>query len=103
MLHDCTQSADDFAAGTRMNQLADEYGFLVAYPEQAISANPSKCWSWFKPQDQVRDGGEPSLIVGIAQRVAARYHVDPHRIFVAGMSGPTITLVFKIFKPLSLR
>lgn len=87
MLHGCTQSADDFAAGTRMNQLADAHGFLVVYPEQSSSANPSKCWNWFKAQDQVRASGEPSLIVGIVQDVAARFTVNPGRIFVAGMSA----------------
>jgi poly(hydroxyalkanoate) depolymerase family esterase len=87
MLHGCTQSADDFAAGTQMNRLADGHGFMVAYPEQAADANVSKCWNWFKAQDQVRGGGEPSLIAGIAGDVVERNGADPRRIFVAGLSA----------------
>jgi len=87
MLHGCTQSADDFAAGTQMNRLADEHGFLVVYPEQSAHANASRCWNWFRPQDQVRDAGEPSLIAGIVHEVAHRHAGDPRRIFVAGLSA----------------
>ncbi|MBY0235643.1 MAG: PHB depolymerase family esterase [Burkholderiaceae bacterium] len=87
MLHGCTQSADDFAVGTQMNQLAEAQGFLVVYPEQAAQANASKCWNWFQPQDQLRGEGEPSLIAGITTKVAGAYGVDPQRIFVAGLSA----------------
>lgn len=87
MLHGCTQSADDFAAGTRMNRLADQHGFIVVYPEQAAGANAGRCWNWFQPQDQVRGSGEPSVLAGIVGEVVSRFGADPQRIFVSGLSA----------------
>jgi poly(hydroxyalkanoate) depolymerase family esterase len=87
MLHGCTQSPDDFAAGTGMNSVAEAEGFLAAYPAQAIAANQSKCWNWFQAPHQRRDGGEPSLIAGITRQVMAQYNVDPGRVYIAGMSA----------------
>ncbi len=87
MLHGCTQSATDFALGTRMNEAAEARGCLVVWPEQVAAANASRCWRWFEVSEQRRGEGEPALVAGITRQVMAEYAIDPARVYVAGLSA----------------
>lgn len=87
MLHGCTQSPDDFARGTRMNEAAEKGGYLVAYPEQSRAHNMQSCWNWFRPEDQARGHGEPEILAGIARDLLAEFDLPKDRAFVAGLSA----------------
>jgi poly(hydroxyalkanoate) depolymerase family esterase len=87
MLHGCTQSPDDFAAGTRMNFIAEEQNCFVVYPAQPSHANHAKCWNWFRTADQQRGRGEPSLIAGITRQIMDGYSIDRKRVYVGGLSA----------------
>jgi len=87
MLHGCTQNPEDFAVGTRMNALADEFGLIVAYPHQPKTANASGCWNWFDRRHQHRGCGEPARLAGLARSLADEFRITRERTFAAGLSA----------------
>ena len=87
MLHGCTQSPVDFAAGTGMNTLAEAHRFVVVYPAQSRGDNAQSCWNWFSRGDQRRDKGEPAILAGLTQQVCAEHGIGRDSTFVAGLSA----------------
>jgi poly(hydroxyalkanoate) depolymerase family esterase len=87
MLHGCGQNPEDFALGTQMNALAEEFGLIVAYPRQTRRANASGCWNWFDRRHQSRGAGEPAKLAGLAKALAKEFGIRKERVFAAGLSA----------------
>jgi poly(hydroxyalkanoate) depolymerase family esterase len=86
MLHGCTQTAVEFADGTRMNTEAEERHCAVLYPEQSRKSNSLRCWNWFEP-DSLLGHGEAALLVDTVRHVMDHYPIDTARVYVAGFSA----------------
>jgi poly(hydroxyalkanoate) depolymerase family esterase len=86
MLHGCEQSAADFAAGSRMNQLAERKGFAVLYPQQSSTADAHRCWHWYKRATQ-RGEGDIGVIAAMVAQVQQKHGLDTSRTYVAGLSA----------------
>jgi poly(hydroxyalkanoate) depolymerase family esterase len=86
-IHGCTETAEEFAGLSRIADLAERERVLVLMPAQSTSANSSRCWNWFMPENQKRGSGEPSIIRGMIDWTRERYSVDMSRVYVAGVSS----------------
>lgn len=87
MLHGCTQTPEDFAAGTGMNRHAEDNGLIVLYPEQTRRDNMQLCWNWFRPGDQRSDGGEAALLADLGAAVLSEFGLADVGLFVGGLSA----------------
>jgi poly(hydroxyalkanoate) depolymerase family esterase len=86
MLHGCKQNADEFAQGTRINLLADRYGFAVLYPEQSKHDHAHRCWRWYDDSGG-GGGGEAASVVSLVNAIVEQHDLDGERVYVAGMSA----------------
>jgi poly(hydroxyalkanoate) depolymerase family esterase len=86
MLHGCHQSATQFAQGTRMNQLAEEKGYAVLYPQQLMSVQSQRCWRWYERSTQ-QGGGETIALAALIGSVCEHHPIDRRRIYACGMSA----------------
>ena len=86
-LHGCWQTAEDFATGTRLNEVAERRALLVVYPVQTVRDNPSRCWNWFLPAHQSRTHGELAEILAVAEDVVRQHSPADHRLIVVGFSA----------------
>lgn len=86
MLHGCHQSATQFAQGTRMNQLAEDKGYAVLYPQQLVRMQSQRCWRWYEQSVQ-HGAGETAILAALIGAVCRQYPINHSRIYACGISA----------------
>ncbi len=86
-LHGCTQTATDYYNDSGWPKYADLWGFAVVFPQTTSSNNVEQCFQWFDSTKDTRGNGEAASVDAMVQYAEANYHVDPHRIYVTGLSA----------------
>jgi len=87
VLHGCTQNASAYDESSGWSRLADQFGFIVLYPEQQRANNPNLCFNWFSPADAARGQGEALSIRQMIAAAQTRHRTDSERVFVNGLSA----------------
>ena len=89
-MHPCTLNASTYR-GAGFEELADEHGFYVVYPEQQTANNGLQCFNWAgeygDPTNLRRGEGENLSIVNMVHQMEADFDIDPGKVFAAGHSG----------------
>ncbi|MFI9406352.1 alpha/beta hydrolase family esterase [Nocardia sp. NPDC052316] len=87
-LHGCTDPWRQLAdTGFSLTRIADELGFVLAYPIQPAAANDRYCWNWFDPANQARGQGESSIIADLTTALIGEFGLDRSRVYVGGYSA----------------
>lgn len=87
VLHGCTQTAASYDVGSGWSALAEDYGFIVLFPEQNRQNNANLCFNWFNAADTQRDRGEAMSIRQMIATVVAEHGIDERRIYITGLSA----------------
>jgi len=83
-LHGCWQTPEDFALGTRLNEVAERRNLVVLYPAQGRRDNISRCWNWFEPAAMA--GSETNQLITLVRHVVKEQRAAD-RVIVLGFSG----------------
>ncbi|MBN9033396.1 MAG: PHB depolymerase family esterase [Rhizobiales bacterium] len=87
VLHGCTQTAAGYDIGSGWSALAEDYGFVVLFPEQTRQNNANLCFNWFNAADTRRGHGEVMSIRQMVATMVAEHNIDERRIYMTGLSA----------------
>jgi len=84
-LHQCTGTGPGFYSSTAFASLADQYGFIVIYPDANRSG---QCWDVSSSQALTRNGGsDPVGLMSMISYTEQHYGGNPSQVYITGASS----------------
>jgi len=84
-IHYCTGTAQAYYTGSPYAQLADQYGFIVIYPESPYEGT---CWDVSSQAALTHNGGgDSNSIANMVTYTLDKYSGDASKVFVTGSSS----------------
>ncbi len=89
MIHGCNTTADEQAAASEYDPIAERHHFVVLYPDvDAADVRHVRCWKGvWDPSGEGRDRGDAGAIAAMTHAVMGSQRIDPSRVYAAGMSS----------------
>ena len=90
-IHHCQGTGTSYYQSTPYARLADQYGFLVIYPESPYSGT---CWDVSSRATLTHEGGANSnAIANMVRYTISQYGADASRVYVTGSSSGAMMTV----------
>ncbi|GAB1218505.1 hypothetical protein ATERTT37_007761 [Aspergillus terreus] len=84
-IHYCTGTAEAYYTGSPYAQLAEQYGFIVIYPQSPYEGT---CWDVSSQETLTHNGGGNSnSIANMVTWAISKYNADSSKVFVTGSSS----------------
>lgn len=98
-IHYCSGTALAYSQSNTYNQLAEQYGFIVIYPQSPYSGT---CWDVSSASALTHNGGgDSNSIANMVTYIINTYGADPTRVYVTGSSSGAMMTVRKLLKYLN--
>ena len=99
-VHYCTGTAQAYYNGSPYKTLAEQYGFIVIYPNSPHSGG---CWDVSSKATLTHEGGGDSqTIAQMVKWTIGQYKADTSKVFVTGTSSGAMMTVSLQFLPSTL-
>jgi poly(hydroxyalkanoate) depolymerase family esterase len=89
VLHGCSTTADQQAAASSYDPIAERLRFVVLYPDvDPVDEANGRCWKGiWEPGAEGRGRGDAGAIAEMTRAVIARWRIDRARVYVIGISA----------------